>query len=339
MRIIQVYDKMDRYGGAQSVLIGLDSFFLTQFDEVYVSAFHGYSRFVFHDKVEECRYLEFKPSSLAVFSNSIILSHSRKVTTYLMLISKLLRINLKVVHISHNVFNNGRLYTLYPRHVIAVSHAVKNNLIQYFGVSKLNIEVIYNGLYDVVNKVAIPRIGKEITIAFVARIESTKQQLSVVKHLSGKLHSGIKIDFIGEGADAEELKEYIKNSPVDNFQYIGFRGNIPSLISEYNFVLLFSKKEGLGLTLVEGCMAGRPLIAKGNNGSEACQEVCEDGYNGFIVNSLDDLVSVLNDLIYIDNEKYVQLCVSSRNTYEKKFKLEIMESKYKEYLECIGIFG
>jgi glycosyltransferase involved in cell wall biosynthesis len=111
--------------------------------------------------------------------------------------------------------------------------------------------------------------------------------------------------------------------------------NFTKLISEYHYVMLFSQKEGLGLTLVESCMVGRPVITRGNDGCEACAEVCIDQYNGFVTNTIEELEKCLNSLVKVNSQKYDELSVHAREIYNQKFQLQTMLSKYVDYLENI----
>lgn len=337
MRIIQIYDKLDRHGGAQSVLKVLDNYMKSKYKHVYIASFCDYQDLFFKNEIYSDRYLKLSTASMHHFKGSIIISHSRKMTTLLVLLNKIFHLNIEIIHISHSIFNSGKLYTLYPKNIIAVSNAVKDNLTKYFNIKEQNIKVIYNGLEDIKSNLEYPTQNKNtIKIAYIGRIEDIKQQVTLVSNLSGQIDKNIKIDFIGNGSEVDELKATIKSKDINNnFNYIGFYKDIPNRILKYDYVMLFSKKEGLGLSLVEGCIVGKPLITKNSGGCEACGEVCMDKYNGFIVNTFENLISTLSNLRNISNEEYIEMCKNSRKVYAEKFKLEIMLSEYSEYIDKI----
>lgn len=334
MKVIQVYDKLDRHGGAQSVIMILDKHFLSQDIDIFLSGIMDYKDIFFKKNISKDRYISFSLSNIFSFSNSIVISHSRKMTTVLVIANTLLNLKCEIVHVSHAIFLSKKMLTLYPKNIIAVSHAVKKNLIDYFDVKKTHIDVIYNGLPDSIEHMATPvyEQGAEVKILFIGRIENLKQQISVVNNLSGKLNKNIQIHFVGNGSKVKDLIQVIDKKGFDNFKYIGFSDDIPSLISKYNYVMLFSQQEGLGLSLVEGCMMGRPLITRGIDGCEACAEVCLDRYNGFIINTFDNLIIFLNKLDQISHKEYQQLCIHARKTYKDKFQLDIMLSRYTSYI-------
>lgn len=334
MKVIQVYDKLDRHGGAQSVIMTLDEFFLSKGTNIKLAGMNNYDDMFYKNTIPEERYISFKFTNIFKFSNSIIISHSRKMTTMLIVANALFNLKCKIIHINHTIFQTKKFLTLYPKNIIAVSHAVKRNLIDYFGVKEDNINVIYNGLPKLVKEIEIPNYTKdeEIKILFIARIENVKQQIKIVDNLSSKLNKNIQIHFVGNGSEIDKLTQIIDRKGNDNFKYIGFSDDIPNLISKYHYVMLFSQQEGLGLSLVEGCMVGRPLITKGNDGCQACAEVCLDNYNGFIVNTFDDLIVKLNELCSINKKDYEELCLNARKVYEEKFQLDVMLSKYFSYI-------
>jgi glycosyltransferase involved in cell wall biosynthesis len=332
MKIIQIYDKLDRHGGAQSILRTLDEYFTHQFEEVYISGLSNYDDFFYKSEISKKRYIKFSILNIFSFSNAIVISHSRKLTTLFVLMNNVLNLNSKIIHISHSIFDSKRFLTLYPKNIIAVSNAVKKNLIDYFNVPEKNVIVIYNGIKEsniYINK----KVNSDIIkIIYVARIEDVKQQIEIVENLSSKIKPNIQIDFVGDGSKVDELKIAIKRQSNDNFRYIGYSNNIIQLIENYDYVMLFSKKEGLGLTLVEGAMLGKPLISRGNNGCEACAEVCIDGFNGFITNTFDELLQVCNNLDNISKIKYEQMAINSKEVYSRNFRLNTMLEKYKKYI-------
>ncbi|ASB49419.1 glycosyltransferase family 4 protein [Alkalitalea saponilacus] len=330
MRIIQVYDKLDRIGGAQIIIKNLHAFFLERGYTSRVAGLNNYDSFAFKNSIPVGEYAQIGLKNIKIFSDTIIVSHSRKITSLLFVLRKVFWFKYQLIHVSHSIFNDKRNFTFFPDRVIGVSNAVKKNLINYFKVNEKRIEVIYNGLTDAINEIDLRSYqpDQEIRILFVGRIEQVKQQLLIVEKLAGKISEKIKIDFAGSGSQEDELINVIKEKGLLNFSYIGFQNNIPQLAENYHFVMLYSEKEGLGLTLIEACMAGRPVITRGADGCEACAEICIDNHNGYITNDMESLISVLNSLGNLSKEEYYKLCRNSRKIYENKFRIELMFEKY-----------
>lgn len=332
MKLIQIYDKMDRHGGAQSVLMQLNRYFQSKFSSAYVCSHVSYEIFYYKNNLSKNKYIKFTMKNIFLFKGATVVSHSRKTTTYLILLNKLFFLKMNIVHVAHSIFKNKKYTTLYPKNIIAVSHAVKKNLIEYFGVKEQNIAVIYNGITDAkIDNPTLEYDKNHIKIVLIGRVEVVKQQLKIVQNLNGKISKNIHVDFVGDGSQVEELQNLIKKSN-SNFCYVGFNNDIPKLLENYHYVMLFSEKEGLGLSLIEGCMMKKPLISRGTGGCEACSEVCIDEYNGFVVNTFDELIKRLNTLQNISKEKYEAMCINARNHFEEFFREDSMVEKYVSYI-------
>ena len=332
IRIISTYTTFKNPGGAEKVLFKLHNFFKKQGYEVYAASFDNYEDIKNKVDILNDEFINIKKLLTNDYlKNSIVLSHHRKVTTFLKLLN-LFENNFKLIHIAHSVFYNLKYFTLFPCNNITVSEAVKRNMIEYFKVKEKNITCIYNGIEDKnKNLNQLHNFNKdEIKIIYPARICKVKMQLELVDYLKDKLDKRIKIYFAGDGEDTEELKEKLKN--LSNFIYLGKIENLNELYHEYNFNLLYSEKEGLGLTLVEACMFGIPSIIRN---LEACKEVIIDQYNGFVVKKLDELLQTLNNLPNLSEDEYINLCKNARKVYEEKFTEEKMFSEYLNYIKNI----
>lgn len=334
-KIIHCFPRFRRFGGAQKVILTLHNLLGDKYTS-YVSSFQRYFDTIdsFQDVVPDTKYIRMSVLNLLKFRNAIVFSHDRKVTLFLLFFSKIFHFQL--IHVAHSVFTDKKLFTFFPYRIIAVSEAVKHNLVNFFEIKEERISVIYNGVEDAVGKLSIKEYSDSgvLNILFLAQIEPVKQQLEVLKHLKGKLKPTVKIDFAGSGGQAAELQKVIENYDLHNqFRYLGFISDVNALITDYHYVLLFSKKEGLGLSLIESCMNSRPIITRGAGGCEACAEVCINNFNGFIVNSLDDLESLLNSLDQIPFPNYKELCFNSRQVFENKFSLQRMVKEYESVIQ------
>ncbi|WP_430815368.1 glycosyltransferase [Carboxylicivirga sp. RSCT41] len=340
MKLIHVFPLFRRFGGAQKVIMSLYNSFSYEYDS-YISSFQSYEEIheIFREKVKKENYITFSFSGLKELKGGIIVSHDRKMTLLLMLLKPILPFQL--IHIAHGVYYNKKLFSLFPKNIIAVSYAVKRNLTEVFNVKSKNISVIHNGLMDCgsdVLNINYPK-NEKVKILFLGQIENNKQQLELVKLLKDNINKDIQIDFAGEGEGAQDLKAFIdENNLGENFNYIGFQSHVDKLILDYQYVMLFSKKEGLGISLIEACMMGRPVLAKTIGGSEACGEICIDGYNGFNINSNGEVIHVINNLSNINENKYQELCYNARKLYNEKFNKKLMMSRYSAYFDAFKSF-
>lgn len=329
MQVISVYPNFTNKGGAQNVTVQLAK--ALNEHETPIILIKKCTKVV-SEYEQKVKFMELTWRNVRKLAkeNVIFLSHHRKCTTLLMLYKIVLGKKLHVVHVAHSTFENLKYLSLFPQKIIAISNGVKENLEQYFGISPQRIHVIYNGVKDQydVNKVVDNTSGK-IRILLPGRICALKQQVKIVEYCKGKLSPHIQIDFAGDGDERERLKQAIKDS--SQFHYLGFV-SMKDCLPRYDYVLLFSEKEGLGLSLIEGCMFGKPLIT---NDVPAVLDVNEDKKTGFVYPTFEKLVEGLNQLPLPGSEEYKWLSANARKKYEHRFTEERMIAAYKDVLSSV----
>lgn len=171
--------------------------------------------------------------------------------------------------------------------------------------------------------------GGLICILLPGRICAVKQQVKIVEYCKGKLAPHIQIDFASVGDDRERLKQAIKDS--SQFHYWGFV-SMKDCLSHYDYVLLFSEKEGLRSSLIEGRMFCKPLIT---NDIHAVLDVNEDKKTGFVYPTFEKLLEGLNQLLLSGSEEYKSLSANTRKKYVQNFTEERMIAAYKELLSSM----
>lgn len=329
MQVISVYPNFTNKGGAQNVTVQLAK--ALNEHETPIILIKKCTKVV-PEYEQKVKFMELTWRNVRKLANEnvIFLSHHRKCTTLLMLYKIVLGKKLHVVHVAHSTFKNLKYLSLFPPKIIAISNGVKENLEQYFGISSQRVHVIFNGVKDEydANKVVDNTSGK-IRILLPGRICAVKQQVKIVEYCKGKLSPHIQIDFAGDGDERERLKQAIKDS--SQFHYLGFV-SMKDCLPHYDYVLLFSEKEGLGLSLIEGCMFGKPLIT---NDVPAVLDVNEDKKTGFVYPTFEKLVEGLNQLPLPGSEEYKWLSANARKKYEHRFTEERMIAAYKDVLSSV----
>lgn len=263
----------------------------------------------------------------------VFLSHHRKSTTYLLLLSKIFfGGKLRVVHVAHNTFSSLRRFTLFPPYNVAVSKTVKENMISFFGVPEKEIIVIYNGIYDYFDqKKEIKRINEATTnVLFLGRVTPVKRQVAFVEVSKGNLNDNVKIWFGGEGPDFESLKKTIGDD--SHYECLGLI-DVYKRLYEFDYVCLFSEKEGLPLSLIEAGMFHKPLVT---NDIPQSLEINKDNYNGFVCHSWEEIVAQLNQLPDPGSKLYQELSKHSREVFDRSFDYQVMIHNYTKYLDSIN---
>ena len=158
------------------------------------------------------------------------------------------------------------------------------------------------------------------------RICPVKQQVELVRRTKGKLPHGIHFYFAGMGEDENLLRKEIACST--QYHYVGFL-NIMENLEKYDYVCLFSQKEGLPLSLIEGLMFGKPLLT---NMLPAVLDVNVPGETGFAFPDFEALVNGLGQLPKPGDSEYARLSRSARKRYEEIFTEERMIENYRHVI-------
>ena len=332
MKIVSVYPSFANKGGAEDMAISIGIGLNEDGENVLLhlgdQVFEKY-------QTSDTKFEKFNLKNIKKYhkNGSVFLSHHRKTTTFLMLISRFLfRNKLRVIHVAHNPFLSLKRFTLYPKHNIAVSHSVKKNLISYFGVEESNIDVIYNGIKDhSTPNQNTTRICQETTnILYLGRIVPVKQQVEFVKQSKGRLDDKVHIYFAGIGNDYEALATEIADD-----RHYSMLGLIDTYMefSKFDYVCLFSVNEWLPLSLIEGEMYGKPLLT---NTLPQSLEVNVDNVTGYVSHSWDDIISTINKLPSYDTKEYKELSSNSRYNFKALFDYGRMIENYKNYIASIN---
>ena len=123
--------------------------------------------------------------------------------------------------------------------------------------------------------------GSDFVCAMTGRITSEKGH-SVLLHAAGILKSSapdVKFLIAGEGPLLAELKSESELKALSNVMFLGFRSDVPDVLSAADALILPSLYEGLGLSALEAMAAGLPVIASRVGG---VPEVVHDGETGIL---------------------------------------------------------
>ena len=168
---------------------------------------------------------------------------------------------------------------------------------------------------------------KEVSILIIGRVCNVKQQVKLVRETKTKINDNVKFYFVGIGEDVDSLIKEIGDS--NQYIYLGY-AKASDIMNKYDYVCLFSKKEGLPLTLIEACMFGKPLIT---NDIPAALEINRSEYTGYVFQDFAELVQGCNKLPSKESDKYMFLSMNARKQYEENFTEDIMLSKYEDYIK------
>jgi glycosyltransferase involved in cell wall biosynthesis len=186
-----------------------------------------------------------------------------------------------VVASVHNVYTRDRklhrriinkFLSGFTDRVVAVSEAVKRDILKYDHLMDDKVTVIYNGIdtqrFSDTNRnsmrAALGISPEAQVIGTVGRLTIQKGQkylLDAVAMLRKKFPQ-IALLIVGDGPMRDELSNHIKALGIDkNAILVGTRRDIPRLLSAMDIFVLPSLWEGSPNALIEAMAAGKPVIA------------------------------------------------------------------------------
>lgn len=195
--------------------------------------------------------------------------------------------------------------------VIANSEATRQSFIDEGGRPNL-VDVVYNGIdpaaFDAVSgpqsslreALSLPVPADAFVVGVFSRLASWKGQHVVLEALSTlpNVHALLVGDalFGEDHVYADALHQQARRLGIEQrVHFLGFRSDIPALMKACDAIVHSSiTPEPFGRVIVEGMLAGRPVVATRGGGAS---EIVTDGHNGRLVspNQSDALATVLRD--------------------------------------------
>ena len=134
----------------------------------------------------------------------------------------------------------------------------------------------------------------------------------------------IEVTFVGGGED-RSLLEAKSQTIKTNVTFTGTTSEVDKYLNQGNLFCLYSKAEGLPISIIEAMRAVLPVIGSRIAG---IPELIIDGETGFVVDLDDTLLS--DRLHYIINHKELlpKMGEASFRLFEKQFTIRAMVEKY-----------
>ncbi len=170
-------------------------------------------------------------------------------------------------------------------------------------------------------------------IGSVSRFSRQKNILNVIKVAINvcKKTDIIKFVFIGDGELFSKCRKMVESENLlDRILLPGWQSNVIEWLFNFNVFLLYSKWEGLPVSILEAMSVGLPIVAsniKGNN------ELVNDS-NGLLI-SINDIDKLEEVLISLPDKlsELSSLGKNSRKMVEEKFNIKDFLNNYKKLYE------
>ncbi len=345
-------------GGIGTYILGLAKALKAKGDEVFVVSNGGIlvtelvAGGVSHIKLDILTKSELSPKVFrAIFEISrlarrlgIDVIHSQTRVTHVIgfFASRLCRVSF--VTTCHGFFRRkiGRiLVPAWGERVIAISEAVERHLIKDFHVKKDRISLIYNGidvkkfLRDFSKKekdTLKDRFGirkDHSIIGTIARFTPDKGHSVLLYALYEILRQkpNVQLIFVGEGKERSRIVDLSERLNLsENVIFIKTQLNTLNILSIMDvFMFTPTRKEGLGIGLLEALASGKPAVATNVGGISS---IIEDGLNGFLVEPSRPKLLVDPTLRLLkDKELYQRMSRAGREIVIEKFSIDGMADR------------
>ena len=177
---------------------------------------------------------------------------------------------------------------------------------------------------------------KDIIISCIAEFTPNKNQIFLLEaweKLAQEFYN-IHLLFIGKGECLNNLKEYVKHNLLPRVYFLGYRNDVPKILSKSDIVALVSKREGLPRSIMEAMALGKPVIVSNVRGN---RDLVKREKNGFLVelSDIDGLVSSMKKLIADDKlrAEMGRASLEKIKDYSLEKVLAEMSSIYDYYLK------
>jgi glycosyltransferase involved in cell wall biosynthesis len=136
---------------------------------------------------------------------------------------------------------------------------------------------------------------------------------------------------------AKRLQDLVRQMSLqDRFSFLGFREDVPDILSDLDLFVLSSVSEGFSLATIEAMAVGKPVIVTRSGGP---QEIIEDGRTGYLTPPADPdaLAEKICELL-ANPKRAAGLAQTARAKVASTFTLERMirdyERVYERLLNC-----
>jgi len=160
-------------------------------------------------------------------------------------------------------------------------------------------------------KKALGLSAEDIAVGIVANFKRVKNHLFLLQAFNElcKEYKNIKLLIVGEGYEndpensEQELISYIREKNLGkHVLFLGYRTDIPDILSILDIFCLTSLKEGLPLSLIEAMASGLAVVG---TDVEGLRDVIVPGKNGFLV-QLGDVKGLKNSLNALIQDKQLR---------------------------------
>lgn len=175
-------------------------------------------------------------------------------------------------------------------------------------------------------------VKEQKLIICTGELNENKNQITAIKAMKQIVVAEPKAVLLlaGNGPTHDELKNAISELGLtEHAVLLGYHTDLERYVKASDLVISCSKREGLGLNLIEGMLCKKPIVAAINRGH---RELVQDGINGYLVPATDaDMLAEKTQWLLSDDQM--------RHTFgDRGFELSLQYTDVSVYSELTNIY-
>lgn len=186
------------------------------------------------------------------------------------------------------------------------------------------------------NNYHLLRDNREINFAFIGRLIKDK---GIIEYITAahyfKHNTNLFFNVCGtmdHNNPSSVHKDWLRANSSINIKFFGHVNNIKDVLCKADCVILPSYREGMSRSLLEAASCGIPIITSNVPG---CQEIVEDGHNGFLIapGNSKSLIQAISRFIGLSREEIYALGCNGAKKARLHFSIEKVINDYSKILK------
>lgn len=230
------------------------------------------------------------------------------------------RMKHKVEHIVLNEIDKINFVADFPRKYFCQLYPTVSPRITSF---------VYNGIPDIENNIRRKLLINRVRLVCVGTLCNRKNQIGILRALSKltvEQQKHYSVTFVGDGPARDILEEFASVLSAD-VHFIGNSNRVNDYLMKSDVFVLFSKDEGLPISIIEAMRCSLPIISTRIAG---IPEMIIDGCSGYLIDIDEQQLSSLLEKILLEKPDLVKMGEESRRLYDDKFSQNAMILSYAE---------
>lgn len=208
-----------------------------------------------------------------------------------------------------------------------VADSPRKKFVSLYPYDKAKTYFVYNGVE--VKEMPCRRKSETLDLICVGSLCERKNQIGILNAiglLPVEYQNKISVTLVGDGNARPELEKNA-NTLSSKVIFTGSTKEVDKYLTMANCFVLFSKDEGLPISIIEGMRAGLPII--GTNIAGIPEQII-DGKTGFLVDVDEQQLAKRLEYLVDHLDKLPEMGIASYQLFLERFTINAMVKKYAE---------